>query len=546
MAYRPLTDIPISLLTNSSTLASGYVLEAYVTNTTTPATMYSDANGTTAGTSITLDARGEPTTIKRIWLDTAVNYKLILKTDAGATVWTADPVYGSSSDILTYTPDGEGAVPRSLESKARETISVLDYMTDAERSDVLSGDASIDVSAAVQAAIDYCATFDQWPALFVPGRCRIEGTLYIDRPVDNQESEFRIIGAGPAAGFYTPSGITMFDSTISMTTTPVCEFVTFEGIRFETASISDETFVLSQKFLRIKFVNCFFWLCRCYVSDYYAQTFYFQHCNIRNNHTNFMNSHGLYDVTFDSCIIENGNTIVRSIDVARGTSGLRFVNCVIEGLGTSIVVATGLAGFSLIGNHIEANAEPNFNFWGGSLTNESISIISNFIFSPEGDVCYYGPTTKVFSAGNDVIDGVLHTNVTQVAELTSIADNCADGISDATNYSTVNGVYRAGASAGTWTDSGSHITKSSAGDFGIGIASQSTSRILVMGSGATSGTFAAKFLNSSGNEIMTLRNDRHVILAGIQNFADDAAAASGGVPVGGVYRNGSVMMVRVS
>lgn len=30
------------------------------------------------------------------------------------------------------------------------------------------------------------------------------------------------------------------------------------------------------------------------------------------------------------------------------------------------------------------------------------------------------------------------------------------------------------------------------------------------------------------------------------NHADDVAAAAGGVPVGGMYRNGSVLMVRVS
>ena len=92
--YRPLTDIPISLFTNSSTQASGYVLKAYITNTTTPTAMYSDANGTSAGTSVTLDARGEPTTIKRIWLNTAVNYKLVLETNLAAVVWTADPGYG--------------------------------------------------------------------------------------------------------------------------------------------------------------------------------------------------------------------------------------------------------------------------------------------------------------------------------------------------------------------------------------------------------------------------------------------------------------------
>jgi hypothetical protein len=34
-------------------------------------------------------------------------------------------------------------------------------------------------------------------------------------------------------------------------------------------------------------------------------------------------------------------------------------------------------------------------------------------------------------------------------------------------------------------------------------------------------------------------------LASLGNFANDAAAAAGGVPVTGVYRNGSVLMIRV-
>lgn len=125
MAYRPLTDIPISLLTASSTMASGYVLKAYLTNTTTPATLYSDASGTSAGTSITLDARGEPTTIKRVWLDTAVNYKLVLETDGGAVVWTADPVYGVVAG--TFLQSGTGAVEREANAKMGETPSILDF-----------------------------------------------------------------------------------------------------------------------------------------------------------------------------------------------------------------------------------------------------------------------------------------------------------------------------------------------------------------------------------------------------------------------------------
>lgn len=35
-------------------------------------------------------------------------------------------------------------------------------------------------------------------------------------------------------------------------------------------------------------------------------------------------------------------------------------------------------------------------------------------------------------------------------------------------------------------------------------------------------------------------------ITGLGNYANDAAAATGGVPVGGAYRNGSVVMVRVA
>lgn len=35
-------------------------------------------------------------------------------------------------------------------------------------------------------------------------------------------------------------------------------------------------------------------------------------------------------------------------------------------------------------------------------------------------------------------------------------------------------------------------------------------------------------------------------LASLPNYANDTAAAAGGVAVGGLYRNGSVLMVRVS
>ena len=37
-----------------------------------------------------------------------------------------------------------------------------------------------------------------------------------------------------------------------------------------------------------------------------------------------------------------------------------------------------------------------------------------------------------------------------------------------------------------------------------------------------------------------------VTVGSLSSYADDTAAAAGGVPVGGLYRNGSAVMVRVA
>ncbi len=151
-SYRPLTDIPLSLLTNSGTPANGYVLYAYVSGTTTPATLYEDATGTVAGSSVTLDARGEPTTIKRIWLDTSITYKLVLKANTG-TVWTADPVYGGNPASLgTFLQSGSGAVTREAQAKLRESVSVADFGGDPN-----AANNSAAITAALAAA--HCVVF---------------------------------------------------------------------------------------------------------------------------------------------------------------------------------------------------------------------------------------------------------------------------------------------------------------------------------------------------------------------------------------------------
>jgi len=73
----------------------------------------------------------------------------------------------------------------------------------------------------------------------------------------------------------------------------------------------------------------------------------------------------------------------------------------------------------------------------------------------------------------------------------------------------------------TWTDA-THITRTS--EFSITGVNSATTQTL---------------LSISGAGIFTLTQ-------GLQNFVDDAAAATGGIPINGLYRNGSVVQIRVS
>ena len=444
----------------------------------------------------------------------------------------------AATSALGYKRSGVGAVSRSLSNKVAERVSVKDFGA------VCDGIA--DDTASVQAALNYCAA-NNWPTLVVPGKCKISSSLIINRLVDQNADEFTIYGEGPDAGFYTAGNVVIFNSTLPYTTAPQCEFITFVNLRFESSSFFNASYVLSPNVLRIQFQNCFFFLIRCMISPIYAQTMYFLDCNIRNNPPNFINVTGSYDIKFTQCIIENGFTIVRCIDPARGTNGLSFTSCVIEGIQGSICDITGASGFALTNCHLESNFSPEFNFFAGGVSNKSIAITGNYIFNPVGPTMYYGPTEYVFSAGNTVFPNRFHDNAIQCTSLISTADYAPGGISNAANVQVVNGVYRAGNAATTaWTDTTNQFAKDTSGRFGVGYAIQPDVRFAIAGADQTSSNYANIMYDSNGNVIAGFRNDRQIWFPLLQNFADDTAAAAGGISVGNLYRTGSAVKVRVS
>lgn len=165
----------------------GGKLYTYDAGTNTPRQTFQDAAGTTPNTNpVILDARGEATVF---W---AGSYKVILKDSADVTIWTVDGLGGISladlastsgaglvgflygavyaagsigkwlqdlalsagASFIGWIQSGAGAVLRTILDKLRDQVSVFDFMTAAQIADVRGQAGSLDVTAAVQAAID--------------------------------------------------------------------------------------------------------------------------------------------------------------------------------------------------------------------------------------------------------------------------------------------------------------------------------------------------------------------------------------------------------
>ncbi|WCE04420.1 hypothetical protein [Pseudoxanthomonas sp. JBR18] len=67
----------------------------------------------------------------------------------------ADPTVGKGADLVAYKRSATGAQQRSARDKLDDSISAFDFMTSAQRADVKAGTELLDVTSAVQAAIDY-------------------------------------------------------------------------------------------------------------------------------------------------------------------------------------------------------------------------------------------------------------------------------------------------------------------------------------------------------------------------------------------------------
>ena len=187
---------------NGVPLAGGnlYVYEA---GTTVPATTYTALAATVAHTNpLVLDAAGRVT--EEIWLTEGAAYKFVLKDALFNLIGTWDNIWGANdfSTALTQiyaafaAPTGSNLVGYKLPTALSEattvqkkiastSVTVFDFMTQAQIDDVIAGTKTIDVTAPIQNAIDYVSNIygSIGEVLFPAGDYKISATLIVEKPI---------------------------------------------------------------------------------------------------------------------------------------------------------------------------------------------------------------------------------------------------------------------------------------------------------------------------------------------------------------------------
>jgi hypothetical protein len=350
--------------------------------------------------------------------------------DAGATgfVRYTPGTYVVASDITLTTPIIVEPGATFLMGSGKK-ITFASGCVSSVDPDWFSGTDNVKVQGAINSALAGTLSIP----LMITRRYTLTAAVNIDRPVDTMTDDFIIYGVGLKAGFYTSSAIDLFSSSISHTTGPVSEYIKFDGIRFEASAnaTSLASWVIDgDKFLRIKFINCWFEKMRLATTGNYFQSYTLINCNIERFAGVFLEATGrIYDLHVTDNVFDRGDAggsgFVKSGDLVSGSD---FKGNLYENYTGPFYDSPGSRGVIISGNYFEAVVPPIIKLG----ENTSIAIVGNFFVSDSANRAFWlielgqGAlgSYRVYSAGNWT-NGYLYDNrglVPNAGQLVSVGD----------------------------------------------------------------------------------------------------------------------------
>lgn len=482
-----------------------------------------------------------------------------------------------------YVPSTSGSGPGKFQS-ADGAWFILATNTPNIRQFGAVCDQSVDDAPAVQAAVNFCALTTAWKPLTFNGLARIASPIIIDRLVDTTTTTFHVYGRGPGAGLYVDSPIFLFDSDIAFTTAPVSETVSFHEMEFVASDPSIAAYVMTDKFLRITFDQCRYYKIKCANSTAaYLQTWYWVNCYAAQFTGDFVFCAEAFDIRWWIDIEAGGAGFICS-----GSSFMFDMQGAFEGSVGPLAQHSAGRSHNYHDLYLEDNQNQDIVYTTGgqglSFDNIFISLSTTNSGNPAFFDIALGASTSVSSDGIWCNGSVFDNSSMPQGELVqnAIAAVAVQKVPAATKMlpaGFISGQGNLTAHAGGGMGSAVQVlpgynrvtTVATVLDSLIlpavvtGYAqfcvvanvSGLTAQIYAPGTGVTinfvngstgipvQSLAVIVFYNDGASTAWNAAGTIPLALNTSSSFGGDSAAATGGVPIGGFYRNGSVVQVRV-
>lgn len=327
---------------NNGIPLSGGLIYTYAAGTTTPQTTYTTSAGNIANSNpIVLDSAGR--TPNEIWLTSTLFYKFLVKTSAGVQIASYDNIgpaadsaslaASSGSSLIGYVQGSSGAVATTVQSKLRESASVLDFGLVANSSG--SSAANVTAWGAAKAA----ATANGFALYFPYGTYYFNDSITLDISTvhiygDNATLKWTAASASSALQIVSSLGSGYTVNAIAANTTH-----RISGLTFDCSALTSKINVLladtnaNAGIANTKFDNCVFSVGTTGTGVYLGN---------QSNFTTFNDCY--FYVNVGSGGLSRTNCIgVTQISGTNNGEGTNFTNCLFDSLGIGLQINGGFA-----------------------------------------------------------------------------------------------------------------------------------------------------------------------------------------------------------